>query len=66
MVPISFVILREGKEINYVLCAMIDSGSPVSLIKSNLLPSDAYDNKFAARSRVLRREFFAVASFGRF
>lgn len=42
MVPISFVISGRGNDTNFVLSAMIDSGSPISLIKAGLLPSGAY------------------------
>ncbi|KAK2575367.1 hypothetical protein KPH14_001260 [Odynerus spinipes] len=41
--PISFTVSNaQNSNINYVLSAMIDSGSPVSLIKSSLLPPDTY------------------------
>ncbi|XP_076666309.1 uncharacterized protein LOC143367925 [Andrena cerasifolii] len=43
LVPISFVISEgKGEATKFVISAMIDSGSPVSLIKSNLLPVGSY------------------------
>ncbi|XP_015437583.1 PREDICTED: uncharacterized protein LOC107192764 [Dufourea novaeangliae] len=43
LVPISFVMPGgNGENTKFVISAMIDSGSPVSLIKSNLLPAGLY------------------------
>lgn len=44
MVPVSFVVpIDDCKDKHFVISAMIDSGSPVSLIRVGLLPDGSYD-----------------------